>query len=58
MGMTKIWYLEQYIARLATEIESCEDEDRWIDLCMDKADAEEELRFAWADDEAEVMGWN
>ena len=58
MGMTKIWYLEQYIARIETELERCEDEDRWVDLHQDKDDAEEELRFAWAEDEAEVMGWN
>ena len=55
--MSDIAYLEELIARLSMEIENCEDEDRWVDLCMDRADAEEQLRFAWADDEAEVMGW-
>ena len=50
-------YLEERIATLSTQIERCEDEDMWVDLCQERADLEEELRFEWAEQEEEVMAW-
>lgn len=51
--MSDIAYLEARISRLDMEIERCEDEDRWVDLCQERADLEEELRFTWAELERE-----
>ena len=51
--MSNIRYLEERITTLSTMIERCEDEDRWVDLCQERADLEEELRITWAELERE-----
>ena len=45
--MSDIEYLEERIARLRTEAECCEEEDRWVDLHQEIDDLEEELRWTW-----------
>ena len=54
--MSDTRYLQERIARLRTEAEVCEEEDRWVDLHQEIDDLEEELRFAWAEEE-EAIGW-
>ncbi|MBP5720433.1 MAG: hypothetical protein J6W82_05155 [Bacteroidales bacterium] len=54
--MSNIRYLEERIARLRTEAERCEDEDRWVDLHQEIDDCEDELRWAWYELEQEMEG--
>ena len=54
--------LEQMLEEIKKEIKSAiergADEDDLIDLECEKYDLQERIRFAWADDEADMNGWD
>lgn len=50
---TNISFLENKVKRLKEDLAACDNEDRCIDIQESLLDAENELRYAWADDESD-----